>query len=493
MTTETQNKQFLLYVFSILVAFVAYGFALTNFTLTVDSESPIYPHSSLELGRWGTNLVRYHLMNGLYPFFTLLFGLVFLALTAVEVTKILNIKGVFSFIFCLLFISFPQHAYHLVFTMQADAIPLGYFLGTVGVAFYLKESKTKIWKIINLVLSVVFMVCAIATYQILVFIPVILYMIYFFTQIDKPEANIKQEFKKAFVFIGLLLISVIIYLLSVKLFIKTASSSYLGGYASGNLNNPFVAFYNLLVDNIYGNFYYGEKPFLVTSLCVLLSIIFFIKDKTNTLLKILIFLALLIVPFSMSFFIRNGYHPPRLYVGSTLAFAFIIVFVLQKIPKQFYNQILFAGVLLYLWNVFFVTNLFYTQNKIFKHDLEIAKDIKQKINQFEDFNPDTDYVYFYGSLPESNHIKLALPNSEVFAGSLFRWGEGDNWRMINFFRFEDLAYYRFMDDETSFNKVKDKFLAMPVYPEKGSIQKIENVVVIKLSQKKGFSRYEWEK
>lgn len=493
MTTKTQNKQFLLYVFSILVAFVAYGFALTNFTLTIDSESPIYPHSSLELGRWGTNLVRYHLMNGLYPYFTLLFGLVFLALTAVEVTKILNIKGIFGYIFCLLFLSFPQHAYQLVFTMQADAVPLGYFLGTLGVVFYLKESTTKIHKTIHWFLSIVFLVCAVATYQILVFVPIILYLLYFFTQINKTETIIKQELIKGLVFAGLLVTSVAIYILSVKLFVHTATSSYLDGYVAGNLGNPFVAFYNLLIDHIYGNAYYGEKPFLIATLSVCISVVFFIKERHNTWLKISLFLSLLIVPFAMSFFIRNGYHPPRLYVGSTLIFAFVIVFLLQKIPKHFCNQILFAGGVLYLWNVFYITNLFYTQNKIFKHDLEIAKDIKQKINQFEDFNPGVDYVYFHGSLPESNHNKLALPNSEVFGGSLFRWGEGDNWRMINFFRFEDIAYYRFMDDETSFNKVKDNFSAMPVYPEKGSIQKIGNVVIVKLSQQKGFARYEWEK
>ena len=493
MTKKIQNEQFLLYLFSILVAFITYGFALTNFSLSIDSESPVYPHSSLELGRWGTNLVRYHLMNGLYPYFTLLFGLVFLSLTSVEVTKILNLKGIYSYIFCLLFLSFPEHAYQLVFTMQADAVPLGYFLGTLGVVFYLKENKSKSQKIIHLSLSIIFLVCAIATYQLLVFIPVVLYILYFFTRISKSETNVKQEVIKGSIFAGLLLASVIIYLLSVKLFIETATSSYLGGYASGNSNNPFISFYNLLVDHIYGNFYYGEKPFIIATFSVCLSIIFFIKERKNTLLKISIFLALLVIPFIMSFFIRNGYHPPRLYVSSTLVFAFVIVFVLQKIPKQFYNQILFVGVLLYLWNVFYVTNLFYTQNKIFKHDLEIAKDIKQKIDQIEDFNPDMDYVYFHGSLPESNYNKLALPNSEVFGGSLFRWGEGDNWRMINFFRFEDIAYYRFMDNEDSFNKVKDNFSAMPVYPKKGSIQKIENVVIVNLSQQKGFARYEWEK
>jgi len=43
------------------------------------------------------------------------------------------------------------------------------------------------------------------------------------------------------------------------------------------------------------------------------------------------------------------------------------------------------------------------------------------------------------------------------------------------------------------NKVKDNFSAMPVYPKKGSIQKIGNVVIVKFSEQKGFARYEWEK
>lgn len=492
MKTKTRNKLLLLYVFSIFVAFVAYGFSLTNFSLTVDSESPIYPHSSLELGRWGTNLVRYHLMGGLYPYFTLLFGLVFLALTSVEITKILKIKGIYSYIFILLFLSFPQHAYQLVFTMQADAIPLGYFLGSLSVHFYIKNKVSNLEKILYTVLSILLLVCTIAIYQALIFIPFVLYLLYFFVQINNVESNLNAEFKKGLGYALIFAISVILYLISVKLICPDVSN-YLGDYASGNLGNPFIAFYNLLIDNIYGNFYYGEKPFLIATFCVVLCIIKFVKDKKNAWLKILLFLSLLIIPFAMSFFIRNGYNPPRIYVSSTLVYAFIIVFVLQYIPKKHYKTVAFITVSLFLWNVFYITNLFYSQNKIFKHDLVLAENIKDKIDQFEDFNPDSDYVYFYGVLPESHHIKLALPNSEIFAGSIFRWGNGDNWRLINFFRFNDIAYYRFMDDETSYNKVKDNFSAMSVYPQKGSIQKFGNVVVVKFSQEKGFARYEWEK
>jgi hypothetical protein len=493
MSNKIITNQIFFYLFSFIIAFITYGFALTNFSLTVDSESPIYPHSSLEHGRWGTNLIRYHLMNGLYPYFTLFFGLVFLTLTSVEITKLLKIKGIYKYLFSLLFLSFPQHAYQLVFTMQADVIPVGYFLGTLGVVFFLKECKNKTQKYLNIILSIICLVCAIASYQILVFVPTVLYIIYFFIQLYKPDLSLKHELRKALLFSGVLLTSVILYVLSVKIFIKSANSTYLEGYAAGNNENPLVAFYNLLLDNIYGNFYYGEKPYLLVTIGVFLSIILFIREKKLMWLKSLLFILLLIIPFGMSFFIRNGYHPPRLYVGTTIVYAFIIVYILKRIPSKYYNQILFSGVLLFLWNVFYVNNLFYTQNRIFKHDVEIAKNIKQQIDQIENFNADVDYIYFYGSLPESNHIKLAIPNSEVFGGSIFRWGDGDNWRMINFFRFEDIAYYRFMDDETSFNKIKHNFNTMPVYPQKGSIQKFENVVVVKLSQNKGFARYDWEK
>jgi hypothetical protein len=476
-----------------VVAYITYGFALTNFSLSIDSESPIYPNYSLEHGRWGTNLIRYHLFNGLFPYYTLLFGLFFLSLTAVEITKIFNFKGIYAYIFCLLFLSFPQHAYQLAFTMQADAVPLAYFMGTLSIAFYLKESKSTLWLCVYSTSSVLLLVATIAVYQILIYVPIIIYIIYFLLQINKSETNLKLEIKKAIIFAGLMIVSVGLYFLSVKLFVEAANGSYLEGYASGNASNPFKAFYNLLLDNIYGLFYYGEKPFLISTICVLISIIWCVKEKRNAWLNIIIFTVLLILPFSMSFFIRNGYHPPRLYVGSTIVFAFTVVFVMQKVSKKFYNQILFISVLIYLWNVFYVTNLYYSLNRIFKHDLEIAKDIKQKIDQFDNFNPVTDYVYFYGCINENHHNKFSLPNSEVFGASILRWGNGDNWPMINFFKFNDIAYYRFMDDEISFNKVKNKISNMPVYPQKGSIQKFENVIIVKFSQEKGFSRYEWEK
>jgi hypothetical protein len=64
MPEKQLQKKLSLFIFSLSVSFITYGFALTNFTLTIDSESPIYPDYSMGLGRWGTNLIRHKLCDG---------------------------------------------------------------------------------------------------------------------------------------------------------------------------------------------------------------------------------------------------------------------------------------------------------------------------------------------------------------------------------------------------------------------------------------------
>lgn len=491
---KKEHQQLFLYIFAILVAIITYGFALTNFSLTVDSEMPAWDPNPLNLGRWGHYFIRAHLFNGLLPYYTLLFGLIFLGITSVEITKILNIKGIYSYIFCLLFLSFPQHAYQLVFTMQADAIPLGYFLSTMSISLFLRQSKVGWVKILLNVFSILFLASTFAMNQALILIPFVLYILYFFVQINNSETDVKREFKKALSYAGLFAMAILVYLLSVKIFVKSENSGYfLKSYTSGNTSNQFTDFFKILADNITGNFYYGEKPYILVLVGFVISLILFVKEKKNVWLKSLIFVLLLIIPFAMSFFIRSGWHPPRIYVSSSLVFVFVIVFILQKIPKQYYNQVLFASMLLFLWNSYYVTNLFYTQNRIFKHDLEIAKDISHQINSLEGYNSESDFVYFYGGLPMSNHEKLILPKSEIFESSIFRWDNGNNWRIFHFFKFNDILYYRFLDDEKAFNKIKDSLQTMPVYPLKGSVKKIENVVVVKLNNEKGAAIAGWDK
>ncbi len=481
-------NEYSLYVFSFFISILTYGFALTNYSLTVDSESPAFPDYSMSLGRWGTNLIRYRIFEGHLPYFTLLLGLLFLSLSAVELTKIFRLKNIYSFIFCALFLSVPQHAYQLAFTMQADAVPIGFYCSILGVHLFISNISNlkEINSVIKLLFSCLLITFTIAIYQALVFIPVITYLVFIFININEKTFVFKYELKRLLCFILLMVISLILYYLSVKLFCPPIEDGYLSSYTAGGDNNRFVDFYNLWIDNIRGDFYYGDKTFLFASISSLFLIVSFAIEKKNFFIKLLCLLTLLITPFFISFFITNGSNPPRLYVSSTIIFGFLITYLIMKINISYIKQYLFIIILLVCSNIYLITNLFYSNYKIFNHDVTIAKKIETTIqNKYPDFDSNTDYVYFYGALPESNYEKLKLPNSEVFGGSLFAWDGGNNWRIINFFRFNDIAYFRFLDDKRSFDLIKDSIPAMPQWPSSESVKKINNVVVVKIGSTPG--------
>lgn len=481
-------KNYTVLMFSFIISFVTYGFALTNYSLTVDSESPVFADISMGLGRWGTNLIRYRIFEGHLPYFTLLLGLTFLSLTAVELSKIFKLKGITSFVFCALFLTIPQHAYQLAFTMQADAIPIGYFFSIVGVSLFIKNIDTlkKPISILLLFLSCLFILFGIAIYQALIFMPIVTYFVYFFINLFNIDFDFKTEMIKLVKFATLMIIAIILYYFSVKLFCPPVEGGYLSSYIAGNSNDRLVDFYNLWVDNIRGDFYYGNKTFMFSSLASLGLIVMIIIQKKTILLKITSIFVLFILPFFISFFITNGSHPPRLYVSSGIVYAFIITFTLNFFKKESFQPLLFGILLVVLTNVYFITNLFHSNHQISQHDIEVAKKIDNALLvKYPEFNPNLHYVYFYGSLPLSNYDKFILPNSDVFSGSLFRWDGGNNWRIMNFFRYNDIAYYKFLDDKAAFEQVKDSIQEMPLWPNQESIKKINNVVIIKIGDIKG--------
>ena len=86
------NEGYSLLMYSFFVSVITYGYTLTNFSLTIDSETPYFSDFAMGLGRWGSNLIRYKIFDGHLPYFTLVLGLVFLSLTSVQLTKIFKTK-----------------------------------------------------------------------------------------------------------------------------------------------------------------------------------------------------------------------------------------------------------------------------------------------------------------------------------------------------------------------------------------------------------------
>lgn len=488
--TSRNNAVFYqLLFFTTFLGIITYGFALTNYTLSIDNEIPIFPDFALNMGRWGQNLIRYHVFGGHLQYFTQFLGILFFSLAAVFITNLFKFKKSTAFIFCSLFITFPQVSYQLIFNMMADVAGFGFLLSVLSVVLFVKKTHGVFRKkdILYLFLIALIIAFVLSIYQALIFVPFTIYILYFFQQTFENNFEIKRGLQRLTLFSVFLVFGIILYYLSVKILCPPVEKDqYLSSFWSGNHSNIFINFYIVLKDNLLGKAYYGEALFIIVPILVFLLTIKFFFAKKLFICRFLILIYLLISPFLISFLITNGYHPPRLYVSSNLIFSYLIVFSLNyfKIKWNVFNNGLALG--LVLTNIFLVTNLFQSNNKIFKHDKRIAEKIDNLIQcKYPTFCLSEKNIYFYGYFPYEYHQKFRLQNSEIFGGSIFNWDNGNNYRIINFFREADIAEYKLLDNKEKYYSIKDSIEKMPVWPNQESIKMINDVVVVKLGQNKG--------
>lgn len=493
MIKEINLKYSHLLFFSLFTSLLTYGYALNNFAVSIDSELEYTSQSYLALGRWGSTLVRYHIFNAIIPYFTLFVSLVFMSFTAVGLNRLLRFDGLAAYLFCGLFLTFPQMAYQFIYYMQADAVSFGFLLSVVTIMLFerLRVTKNIAIKAGLFILAALIVMFIISIYQALVFVPAVMYLVLVFRNTYLKDYTLKKEFQRLMLFGGLMVLGGIFYVISVKIFCPQMSSSgYLAGYAAPNENNRFVDFYNILVDNMRGDMYYGDRLFFVAALASLaLLLTIFLKDRKLFAVRALLMLLLLIVPFFISFFITSGGHPPRLYVGSGIVFGFIITqFISVLNPSKIrYTQVATAICwIIGLTNIYFITLLYLSHNRIHNHELEMAKRIDNRIRTVvPDFESTRDYVYFYGAMPDFEIDKFRLPKSEVFAGSFFQWDGGTNTRIIPFFKYSDVANYKMIDNKESWLEIKDSITDMPVWPRQGSVKRVGETVIVKLNSVKG--------
>jgi hypothetical protein len=475
-----------LFGFSIFTSVIAYGFTLTNFSLSVDSESPILPDYSMGLGRWGTNLVRYRIFDGHLPYFTLLIGLILLSATAVGLCKLFKFKGTSAYIFSALFLSFPQMAYQLVFTMQADAVPLGFLFSVITMLLFLKTTEKPFSpRSIGLFVAAAFCyMFVIAIYQALVLIPPVIYLIIFLQNTYYENFNLKAEIRKLAQFAVLGVVAALLYYVSVKLLCPPVEGGYLSSYVSGESHNQFTEFCSIWYQNLLGKMFYGNKLFAVATALGFFLIVRFAIERKHFALRFVALLLVFLLPYIMSYFITNGYHPPRIYLTAGIVFAFVITYAARYVKSE--KVVLLVCALIFFTNVYFITRLFYSNYRISNHDKEITVRIDSTIrSKYPQFDENVNYVYFYGCIPYEHHNRYRLDNSEIFGGSILSWDNGSNYRIINLFKFNDVAYYKMIDNKEVYLKIKDSFNDMPVWPNPESVKMINDVIVVKLGSQKG--------
>lgn len=491
MIKEISTEYWKLLFFSIFIALITYGYNLLNFTITIDSDMGFDPDTSLHLGRWGTNVVRYYVFHGVIPYFTLLISLVLLSISAVLLTKVFKLGTVAGYVFCALFLTFPQMPYQMYFSMQSDVVALGFALSAYAVILFEKSSwkENRLNALLNYTIAALLIMFVIAIYQALVVIPAVIYLIVMFQNTYKEGYVFSAEFRKALTFGLIMIVGAALYAASLPVLCpQMGEGGYLVSYASGDVEliDRLIDANNIFVDNMRGNYFYGEKTFILASISgIIILIASFVKNRKIFLPRALVLLLLFLAPFSMSFIITSAYyHPPRIYVTMGIVFAILLTQVLESLrfTKITYTFVLFIVFL----NIFFITKLYVAHQQIHLHDAATMQKIDNRIRAlYPEFEETEDYVYFYGKISDQELDPYRLPLSEMFASSLLQWDDGNNYRIRNMARYCNVADYKLIDNKETYLKIKDSINVLPVWPKKGSVKKIDNVVIVKLGPNKG--------
>ena len=123
--------------------------------------------------------------------------------------------------------------------------------------------------------------------------------------------------------------------------------------------------------------------------------------------------------------------------------------------------------------------LFYSDYMIRESEKMVATRIISTIyNKYPDFDQSKVPVYFYGKYQPINNWEIK--RADVFGGTFFAWDNGNNSRIINYFKINNIASFH----EPSFNtkmSLSNHIKLLPTWPNPNSIKKIDNVIVIKLS------------
>ncbi len=485
------EKFYKLFLFSFALVIMTYGFAFTNYTVTIDNELPVLQDFGMDYGRWAQNFIRYHVFRGHLQYFTLLLSLFIFTIAAVRLSKLFKFDGIAAYIFCALFLTFPQLSYQLVFSIMADVAAIGILLSVICVELFIKGSLAinVIRKVLYFLSAAFIMMFTFAIYQAFIIVPPLIYVIVFFQRTYLADFNLKAELLNILQFAAVTIAGILLYLLSVKIICPPIQNSeYLAGFLAGESGNFLLNFLSVWYNNLLGNAYYGEKMFLVSTILSIILLVKLVIERKLIIIRVVTLFAILLLPFAISAIITSGYHPPRIYVTSNLVFAFIVVFTLKDF-KVIMPKLVQIGILLMLFfNIYVVTNLYYTVNKIYKHDRRIAQKIDDIIQiKYPNFNAGEKTVYFYGYFPYEYHQNMRLNNSEVFGGSFYNWDNGNNYRINNFFKKADVADYKMLGLKSQLESIKDSIKDMPKWPNYESIKMVNDIVIVKLGSREGMT------
>lgn len=490
--------------FIIFISLFAYGFPLTNFTLSIDEERALVNNSNVAIwsgqGRFGIALIKLILHYSHTNSITA----TFLAVSALCLTSIIwayifysireNASARFDsagIVISTIFLTFPAHSENIGFSIMSFELGIGWI--AIATATFLTSrwvlyKKSKLY----LVLGIALVVFATSIYQSYlpvyvcgVIICIILYAVFNKNNGDILSVKNLISMVGKYIFIGIM--SLIGYKILDKLVgVFVPPTDYVSGFFAWGKNEPMYIISNLagnFKSLIKGDIIFGSRIIILSLLAVILLIFIFaikllIQDsKRFNALIIVSLIGLLITPFLMSTALGTAV-PIRanLVLSLFVASAWYLLYIQFK-KNAMRNLLLLFTAYMSFYQAQSLSQLFYGDYSRYQQDVKLANQIGTKIQNLNVGESPSQPVVFIGShsqTGEENVIK-----QEVIGYSFFEWDGGNIFRIRNFMK--SLGYDFLIPTEEQKNRAIDIARTMPVWPDKNSVALKDNIIIVKLS------------
>jgi hypothetical protein len=367
-------------------ALISYGFAISNFSLSIDEEFHLVTDETLDWmaqGRWGTTLLKLLFGTTLpLPFVqpaiavlvlvgsALVWCFIFLRVTGEKLTN-----SPWLMLFAVLYVTMPSNAYYLSFNTYNTEVSCGLLLAAMCVLF------ATMWAIehggwTTLIVAAIFAMLAIATYQVLAIVCAVGIVVANLLHLEAlppawRPATVKPIQKSMYLCFPLLLGYALYWVVN---FIVSPTNSYVNVFFNwGKLDTKFIfgwlAAY--VVAFLRGDGFVGGKIALLLAVAGAFSLLIFIwrAARFGRVLQLVLFLLILVSPFLLSFGLGTA-MPNRTQLVFPLAYgAIVLILALQLgIVRRGRILALTMTVLVLSWNAQANTRLFLSEYLSFKRD-----------------------------------------------------------------------------------------------------------------------------
>lgn len=489
---------------TIVLGFIAHGYMITNKLVNHDELLLLFEKgSTYEIGRWGLEITKYIFPNLSMPWLYGIITILLIAISACLITKILNIKSRIAQ--CLIggiMVTYPSIICTFGYMYASSSYALAIFLSVLSVYFATKEKRSSV------VFSVLCLIFSLGIYQAYLSISATLFVILLIKDCIENKKSCKQILLKGIKFLGILLVSLVIYMLITKLtqkingvkFTDYQGADQLGNIKIGSIITGIYKAERTILQVMFGNFYGVSTGMmlkiaytLIVAVTVITVIICIRKIAKNDVKKaILLALFVLILPITMNMmFVVNANTEMHTLIVYANFMIVVLPFVLleslnEKGYKKYFVNVVYATLAVILYVYITLANESYLQSQLtYENTYAFYNSLVTRIESTEGFNKNTK-IAIIGEYSGEKETNLA----DKFTKLDHFVGTDSNIELINSYSKECfIKYYIGVDFEYVTEEELEKLSnseevqKMNIYPYEGSIKNINNVIVIKFSEK----------